>query len=452
MSQPTFVPRVAGVLATRVSQFAFHLALTYTLARLLGPAGRGVSYLVLLIPGTLMTIATFGFPASITFFAGRGRSLPSLRRVALILSVASSAWLLAGALVLLPLLQANVLDGIPSMLVYLVLLSLPFQMAGSLMGSVLYGRQIIRNYNVIQLVQAAATLILVLALVGAAGLAVTGAVTSYVATNVLTTVAVFIELRRAERVLADPQAVPVTLREILSYGLKLYPGMVTSYFNYRADVFLLNWLLPPTAALGKAAQVGLYSIAVSLAEMTFYLPDSISTILFPRVAAGTREDADRTVPGVARLTVAITTVGAIALVPAAFIGLRLFLPDYEASLPALVAILPGVIALGLSKVLAGYITGLGQARPTVIASATALVLNVAFNLLLIPVWGIVGAAIASLISYVSSAAVMILAASRASGAPARAFLIPTREDVRALISALVALRRALLPSRGEVPS
>lgn len=450
MSGSTFVPRVAGVLATRVTQFALGLALTYTLAHLLGPAGRGVSYVVLLIPGTLFAIATFGFPSSITFFSGRGRSLPSLRRAALLLSGTASVWLIAAALIALPFLQTNLLDTVPSGLVYLVLIAMPFQLAGSLMGSVLYGRQVIRAFNLISLAQAAATLLLVLVLVGLLDLSVTGAVLGYAVASISACLAIYRELRRAERVLADPTAPSASIREIVAYGLRLYPGVVTSFFNYRADVFLLNWLLAPTVALGKAGQVGLYSIAVSLAEMAFYVPDSISSILFPRVASGLRADADRTVPTIARLTVTITFVCALALVPAALIGVHLLLPEYAGSLPALVAILPGVVALGLSKVLAGYLTGLGQARPTVIASSTALVLNVVFNLLLIPPWGIVGAAIASLISYGVHAGLMLRASCRASGAPLRAFLVPTRADAQLLLGGIRAMAgRLQRPSRSR---
>ena len=306
-----FVSRVAGVFVTRVSQFGLGLAVSLALARLLGPEGRGQYAVAILLPGTLYALATFGLPSSTTFFSGRGRSLRSLRRVTLTMVGAASVWLVALGLVALPLLEKNLLSTAPDSLLRLMLIAIPFQFGSSLMGCILFGRQRVKGFNLITVFQAAALFVGVILLVGVLRLGVYGAAIAFLATTAGASVAAFLELRRA--VAADePGREPVHYRELLGYGIKLYPSVITSFFNFRADVFLLSWLL------ASDSQIGFYVVAVSLAEMTFYVPDSVSAIFFPRVAATTREEADAAAAQVSRITLLITMAVALAIIPAAW--------------------------------------------------------------------------------------------------------------------------------------
>lgn len=441
---PTFGSRVAGVFVTRMFQFGFALLVTFALARLLGPAGRGIYYTLTLIPGTLYALATFGLPSSLTFFSGRGASIPALRRQALGLGLAASTWLIVGTVLLLPVLRETVLQTVPPGLLPWILATIPFQFTGSLLGTILYGRQEIRAYNLIQVAQSAATLVLILALVGGLGLGVFGAVLTYFASIALGAVGVLIELGRVIRRRARNSEGSVSSRSILGYGFRLYPAVVTGFFNYRADVYLLNWWL------NSAAATGLYSVAVSLAELTFYVPDSVSSIFLPRVAASSRENADRSVSDIARLTVLMTALGGLAVMPLGMIAIVVVLPAFVGSIPAFLILLPGVVALSLSKVLAGYVTGLGSARPTVVASVAALIANVAANVVLIPAWGIAGAASASLISYSLNGGLMLRAASRMSGVAPHRFVVPERADLERVVAILQAVfGRALAARRAD---
>ena len=439
-SQSPFVARVAGVFATRVSQFALGLAVSLALARLLGPDGRGQYAVAILLPGMLYALATFGLPSSTTFYSGRGRSLRSLRRVTLTMVAAASVWLIALALVALPLLEGNLLSTAPDSLLRLMLIAIPFQFGASLMGCILFGRQRVRGYNLVMVLQAGALFVLVILLVGVLRLGVYGAVFAFLATTAGASVAVFLELRRA--VAADePGREPVRYRELLTYGMKLYPSVITSFFNFRADVFLLSWLL------ASDSQIGFYVVAVSLAEMTFYVPDSVSAIFFPRVAATTRQDADASAAQVSRITLLITMAVALAIVPAALVVFHTILPDYTASIPALIVLLPGVVSLSVSKVLAGYLTGLGKPVPVGVAATIAVLANVAVNILVIPVWGIVGASAASLLSYSLNAVILVLFASRASGHSPLDFVVPRPADVRRLAGMATTFGRAVVLPR-----
>jgi len=81
-----------------------------------------------------------------------------------------------------------------------------------------------------------------------------------------------------------------------------------------------------------AEPLGYYSMAVGLAEMLFFLPNAISTVFFPHVAASSREDADRHAPMASRVTLLVTGAFTILLIPGAIVMIWLILPAFVPSI------------------------------------------------------------------------------------------------------------------------
>lgn len=433
-----FVRRVMGVFATRVVRFALGLVISFTLARILGPSGRGVYAVATLTPTTLANIGQFGLPNAFSFFAGRGRSGRRMLALGLALTVVLSVILLAIALLALPLLADTVLRAAPFDLLLFAIVTIPFQLASAFAGATLIGRQTMRNYNLILIGQSVLMVVLIVALVGVAGLGVRGAVIATVVVTGLTALATVLELRRSVRSDPEDAARPsVRVAELGTFGAKIYPASVAGFFGYRADVFLLS------ALLGDPRAIGLYTLAVSLAELTFFVPDAVSTVFFPRVAGMERERADEKVVSVTRLTVLITLIATLALVPAAFVAVHVVLPDFRESLPAFLVLLPGIVCLTVAKVLASYVGGLGIPLRVAVASGTAVAVNLVANLILIPTLGIIGAAAASLVSYTMNAAMLLAIASRLSRRRPHEFVVPTGAEFRRLRDGVVELRAML---------
>jgi len=249
-------------------------------------------------------------------------------------------------------------------------------------------------------------------------------------------------IRASSRV---PEPAPVSYRELFRYGLPIYPGTFTSFFSNRVDVYLLAFLVAE-----PSAPLGYYSMAVTLAQLVFFFPSAVSSLFFPHVAGSAREEVDRQVPMVARVTLLLTTGMALALVPGAVVLIRLLLPAFEPSLPALFVLLPGVVALSHSKVLTSYLAGLGKTVWTSSVNVGALVLNVVVNLILIPRFGILGAAAASLISYSATAITISLLAARLAHRPVADFWVPRWGDVRFAATTAVGMGRRVLQRRASL--
>jgi O-antigen/teichoic acid export membrane protein len=437
----TFSGRVASIFATRVVQFGLAMTTSIVLARLfVDPGTRGAFVAITTLPGTLTILGAFALPNAVGYLSGKGHSVASLTRAAFILTAVLSAVVVAVVWIALPSLERSFLNAAAGYdtLLRVILLTLPMSILVSFGGTILIGRQDVRVYNFIQIGQTAASLLSAIVLVGVFRLGVPGAVAGSVAVTTCTMAAVLLTLRRLGR--RDATGAGVHHASLISYGLRLYPATLSGLGNARADTYILQALL--VNSYSKEA-LGLYTMAVTMAELVFYLPDSISTLFMPRVAGSTAQEANRMLGRFARFSTLITVGVALALIPVAFAGIHLILPRYIDCLPAFLALLPATMSLSLGKVMTSYVAGRGRAGLVSVANVVALVVNVVLNLILIPRFGIVGASLASLGSYTALTAITLVIASKLSGASPLSLVVPGRAEVQLLMSGLVRLSRRL---------
>ena len=422
----TFARRVAGVLATRVTLFAIAFATSIVLSKVLGPSGKGAYVAVVSMPGMLAALGMFGLPSAINYFAGKGASLRSLVRAVAIFTVVLSTIMIGVVWFALPVLESSILRAAPDNLLRVVLLTVPAGMLASFGGGILYGRHAVKVWNMIQLWLAAVLLGLVVVLVFVMRFGINGAVAGSVIYNLSTAVAVMWAVRRLMR--TSPGGEAASLSEIASYGGRMAPSLFASYFNYRADTYIIQ-----AEMANYRYALGQYSMAVTMDELIFYVPDSVATILLPRVAAATPEEANNWVGRVGRLTMLLSIGLALCLIPTAFVGIHLILPRFGDSLPAFYVLLPGAVSMSLAKVMGSFVAGRGRPGQMAFGTVLVLVANVALNIVLIPRFGIVGASLSSLISYTAQAAFYVVLASRLSGKPALSLFVPGRDEIGVLL-------------------
>ncbi len=202
--------------------------------------------------------------------------------------------------------------------------------------------------------------------------------------------------------LPQPEARPLTPadgREILAYSGVSHAANLLQWLNYRVDLYLVHFFL-------GAASLGVYAVAVTVAQIPWLLSRSLANAYFPHVAgqAGDEASARRGAGLAARTfwaclgTGGLLSVLAVWWVPAVYGG------DYAAAARLLGWLLPGVAIFGLANPLASHIIGQGRPGVNLIGSAIGVVSGVALDLWLIPRYGLTGAAAATTISYLLNAA------------------------------------------------
>jgi len=435
-----FSDRVVIVFITQVFGATVGIVNGFLMARLLGPAAKGDYYLLVLIPATAMVLIQLGLPQAFGFFAARGQTLGIVAKT-VILTAALSLGAFLIVMLILPFLQDTILHSIGVPLILFAFLALPLALNATFTTGIVLGRQAVRWYAAVNMAYPLVTTVMIIVLLGHFGLSTGGAIGVYLIASVIQTVGFLIAAARVSA--ANKDAEPVSYRRLFGYGLPFYPGSITLFFSYRADVYVIAWLMAD-----PAAPLGYYSMAVGLAELVFFFPNAVSTLFFPHVSGSAREDADRQVPMVTRVTLLITAVVAIAVVPVSTLMIYVFLPAFVPSLVPLFVLLPGVVALCATKVVSGYVSGLGMTGTTSIVNVGAFILNIAVNIVLIPRYGIVGASAASLISYSTSSVVFTMIAARLSHTNVLDFWVPRVSDFRYVIGTSLGLARRILGAAG----
>jgi O-antigen/teichoic acid export membrane protein len=427
----TFSGRVGVLFGTQVFGAGIGIVNGILLARLLGPAAKGDYYLLILVPSTVMVLIQLGLPQAFGYFSARGQTLGMVGK-SLVLTVVLSSAAFVGVFALLPLLRDAFLHGIELGQVLFAFLALPLALSATFTTGIVMGRQAVRWYAAVNIAYPIATTFLLVAILGGLGPSVNGAIAVYLAASLIQSIGFTIAARRVNA--ANTEATPVSYRALFRYGLPFYPGSITGFFSYRIDAYLIVWLIADASA-----PLGYYSMAVGLAELVFFFPSAVSALFFPHVAGSPREDADRQVAMVSRVTLLVTGAFAILLIPAAVMMIWILLPAFGPSILPFLVLLPGVVALSASRVVGGYVAGIGRPGINSYVSVGSFVVNVIANLILIPRFGIVGASAASLVSYSLSALWITVIAARLTRTPLAGFWIPRVSDARFTVATVMGL-------------
>jgi O-antigen/teichoic acid export membrane protein len=235
---------------------------------------------------------------------------------------------------------------------------------------------------------------------------------------------------------------PAYLRDSLQYGAKVYTSSIFTFFNYKQDRFLLNSYLSP-------ASVGVYNIGANLGERLWLVSQSISTVLFPKIASLRGDEKQRRwmTPFITRHIFTGTAIAAVFLYwSSPFLIQLLYGSEFAAASDVLRIILPGVVFLTISRIVANDIAGRGRPGINTILAGVALVINLIANLLLISRFGIRGAAWASTISYTANAILKTIIYSHIAGVSWFSLFIIRFSDLQVWKHLIVESRRHAQPT------
>jgi O-antigen/teichoic acid export membrane protein len=212
--------------------------------------------------------------------------------------------------------------------------------------------------------------------------------------------------------------------ESVKFGVIPFLALVVMNMNFKADVFLIKYYLNDTA-------VGLYTLGVTIVDKITLLPEAIGLILFSRVTNISEGEARKMTPLVCRFSILLSIViGGVMFATAGFVVPLVYGSEFELSVGPLLILTPGTISLTVYIILHGDLTARGKAKITLYIFAFALVLNILLNLILIPMYGINGAAVASTVSYTIGGVGLVKAFAKINSISFWKLLFPTKEDFR----------------------
>lgn len=418
-----FFKHSIATVANQFVVFALSVLATIFTARALGPEGKGQYTLAVLIPMLAVTFGRLGLGHAVNFLAPRtssGRLISNTILLSTGLSLVMTAITLPSTILLKNLFFKDVGED----LILLGCLAITPYMLFNHTTGLLQSLYPISLRNRIVLVQAVANLGFLGFLVAVMELGVSGAIVSTMASFVL---AVAFSCRWLFRKLLPGDLCPDTrlMRNLLHFGIKSHIGNILKDLSYRGDILILSCFLPASA-------VGLYAASVNIAEIVWKIPDAIGTVLLPKIAKMDPSAARNFTPIVSRSVLfAVSFICLGTLTANRQIILLLFGPDFLPSASTLTILLPGVLALAVWKILANDMVGQGHPAEYSLTTGLAVLVMIVLDLLLIPNFGIMGAAWASTASYLSATVSMLFLYTRITNTKVSALLVPTRSDFAA---------------------
>ncbi len=432
-----FLRDSASVLGAQVAMTVLGIGTGVVTARLLGPHDRGLFQLLTFLPLTLANFGKLGIPqANVYFMRRRGASASDVASNSLVFAVVLGGLLALVCWVGRDWLLANVLKSAPAVTLAPVLALMPFVLLQAYLQGVVQAQERFREYGLQQLAPTVLGLVgMVIVLVWLrAGLI--GAVLTHTAIVALVTVWLAVRVHRRA---------PLRLgwnRELaggmLTFGGKSYLQTLAATLSFRIDHYLIAYLLDPT-------QVGFYAVAANLTNFLLRIPDATGTVLFPKLAGSSEREAHAATARVCRYTLWITATLAIGYLVFGGVAIRLLYGErFAASVEPMRLMLPGVLMIALYLILTRNFTSRNRQQVNIVAAVAALAINVGLAWVLIPRWGISGAAVSTGVAYAVASLILLVMFVRESGRGVAETLLVNRTDVAFLLRTALRGRRPAL--------
>jgi O-antigen/teichoic acid export membrane protein len=249
--------------------------------------------------------------------------------------------------------------------------------------------------NWVQIVQGVLNPILLISAVYIFSQGIRGGVISVVLVNLISFLILFIFLLKSYNISWSYNK--DFLKDKYRIGKKIWIGDMANLANGKMDQLLLG-------SLGKSSDLGIYSLAVSLAEMIWIIPDAVNPIFINKIAVLSDEGQKK------RITFRLAKIlvySGILLYLLMLVGVIGFLiPNFldvkfgNLWIPVLV-LAPGMITYIYAKVFSKFFSAQERVDLAAKISIYGACICVLLYLFLIPPYGVVGAALASCLGYIS---------------------------------------------------
>jgi O-antigen/teichoic acid export membrane protein len=429
---------VVGTFSTELGMHILSFVTTIVIVRNLSTADFGIFSLLISFSLTLCYFSTLGLPQAVVYFIGKRKeplekivSLSLFLFLCIAISIATIGYAFKGY----PL--NSFLKELPGHYFLPLLILFFFTLLDSYLLSIIRGIQNFLLFNIRRLLTSVGNLLGICFLLLFFGLSLGSVVTVFICISVAFTVWFFFKVISITSFRLYLNW--ATVKSFFTYGIKSYLQILAGHLIYQIDLYIIAYLL-------GAKQIAFYSIAVGIATLLWYLPNTVGVVLFPALSS---EDNEKDIhifsALVCRHTLVTTSLGAICL---ALIGKYLILLFYGAqyirSVNAMLLILPGVVAMSIYKILTRNFSSRNRQQVSIMAATISLIVNICLNFAWIPKYGIEGAALASTVSYIFAGAILVFKVKLDSDMPLRKLLVVNASDIRSYVEAISRFQKRYL--------
>ena len=378
------------------------------LARWLGPEGLGLYSIILMVYSLSLIFGSFGLPMALIKYVSEFKE--DTKKLSQFASTGLLSSLIFGTIVgiILYFLSKNIADffGMPKLLIPLKLLASVLPFAAYLEGqiNILNGLRAMKHYTVLVISQQIFMIFFITEFI-ALGYGINGATVGILLSTVVTVV--FGQLLLKKFIKIDLYDLIPNMKKIVPFGGKIAVTNSVNTINTKLDIIMVGYFL-------MATEVGYYSVALALSQFFWFIPLSIQRITYPATAQywneGTHAMLEKMISKVMKITtIILLLIGLIITFFAGDIILLLFGNGFYYAIIPLFILLIGTIIRGcICTPIGASLTAINRPDLPLKISIIMIALNLLLNIILIPKYGIIGAAIATTISLSVGAIIFLM--------------------------------------------
>jgi O-antigen/teichoic acid export membrane protein len=379
---------------------ALGLIWNIVIGRVLGPQGMGVIAVITTYSVLLYTIGNLTFGISTVYVIGsRKHPIDSVVTNSLLVGVIAGTVLYLIAIITIPMARDTLYKGIDTVYLYIAFTTTVFNLLVYQMMSVLQGLNLIGKYNLAYMSRCTSALlflaiILVLANHGKISLADHGIILITIAISASFAVTAALSIYYVLKQTTLKWKVDLTLLKntIVSSG-KLHIATIATFIYGQAGILIANYYLAPY-------DVGYLYLAMVFTQFILFVPQAICVVLYPKVAVVTEKNAEELSTMICRNTVFLVMIMSVILAALSTIIVKILLGgSFQTVVPLLLLLLPGMVLFAVAQVLSALWIRKGWLWQMAVSGVFVAIVGVSTQLLMIPKYGITGAAIASSITY-----------------------------------------------------
>lgn len=417
---------IFDIFSTLVTRFIILIGsflVSVMLARLLGAEGKGAIAAILVFPQLVISLGDLGIRQSLAYFIGK-----KLYDNKDIISSIVFLWVLSSLILVGTVFiyfSINLSSRYPWPFLLIALSTIPVGLIIQYSKGVMLGSDNISSINIAQLIQVLFNILTILILVWILKLDVLGALIAQLIYQFIVTIYYIGKINKHYTINLKP--VPPIPKELFKKGISFAIVLFVINLNYRVDIMILDIMV-------STSEVGVYSVASNIAQLLWQIPSAIGMVLFAKSATTNLQ-----VSSVNRATTIVRFVLPIMVLAGIFLGFLgpliiniLYGAEFIKASNVLMILLPGIIIITISKILHPDLAGRGYPLFSLSLFILTLAINIVLNLILIPIYGINGAALSSSISYTIAGFGFALAYSKKEKIALSKILFINFQDIRFL--------------------
>jgi O-antigen/teichoic acid export membrane protein len=402
------VRHVVTTAVTKVGLSAFAAVSAILIAHGMGTTAVGLFGLTRAVPAIGIMVTELGLSRSSPYLVNK-RRIESQRVLSMLMfgGIAIGLFDFVVWIALTPIIRDHVLKGMSTSAVMLLGLTFPLAILQGNLMNLFRALQRYHAANVVRLLVDAVSFVAIAAAVlfsAPVGLSLVGSVLLGYGSAVFVGCVALVKIGLKPRPSLDRRL----FMEGVHFGVRGQLGNALNFLNYRLDHVIL-------AAFVKMDVVGVYVIATKAAELFKVVPGAVGFVLESSLAEMGPRDA---IAKVRRMMLPVF-LGNLAVVAIAFVLGPYLIPLFfgssgaDAIVPYQILLL-GMMALGDNALMSSLNLGQGRPELNTYAVVVSFIVTLALDIVLIPAYGIRGAAIASTCSYTACGLVLLFFLSRPS--------------------------------------